>query len=376
MFEEIKQKINPLLNSLNLFWLWWGHELSTVMGRFSKTRIGHETERGRSALLFDLSEGDVSILKQDGDNYQSLGGFNVADHDVKIFADVEAITTDDMQVVIRLPKKYCLCKRLTLPKVDKADIRAVLENQIDRLTPYKAEQVYFDYRIIDNKITQGARQIDLYILPRNKCAALIDILKKQNISVDSLLYEDDTGSGLEINFLSPLDYRSQNKEPKSNVARKVGLLAALMIAVYILPLGYYYFQKEILTDKIAGIASKAKVSAKVKNNYEKLKREAQFLVNKKKEKPLTLQLINEVSRVLQDDTWLDQLTLKSDRLQIFGYSSSASKVLNDLEKSNLFKDAHFMAAVVYQKKFKAERFHIAVTLDPDQGKVEDKGAGQ
>lgn len=384
MFEKLKEKTNPLLMPLDRFWLWWTQELSTFAGRFSKTRTGHEMESGRNALLFDLSEDGASVSEQNGDEFQSIGRLNIANHDPKLmeqfFSDLAAIITNEMQVIIRLPKKYCLCKRLKLPKVDKADIRAVLQNQIDRLTPYKADQVYFDYRIIEEKNTQDQRLIDLYILPRNKCAGLIDILKDQNISVDSLLYESDMGAGQNINFLSPLDYQSKKRGRLSDHRRKIGVLAALVATVYLLPLGYNHYRIGVLTDEIAAIASKAKASAKVKNSYEKLKREALFLVNKKKERPLTVQLINEVSQLLKDDTWLDQLTLKSDTLQLFGYSSSASKVLNVLEQSILFQDAHFMAAVVHQKKFDAERFHIAVKLDPNSsfalGSVEDKGAGK
>lgn len=390
MFEKLKEKINPLLMPLDRFWLWWTQELSTFAGRFSKTRTGHEMESGRNALLFDLSEGWASVSKQKGNEFQPIGKFNIADHDPKLmepfFSDLAAIITDDMQVIIRLPKKYCLCKRLNLPKVDKADIRAVLQNQIDRLTPYKADQVYFDYRIIEERNTQDQCLIDFYILPRNKCAGLIDILKEHNISVDSLLYESDLGAGQNINFLSPLDCQPKKRGQKSDHLGKIGVLAALVATVYLLPLGYNHYRIGVLTDEIAAIASKAKASAKVKNSYEKLRREARFLVNKKKARPLTVQLINEVSQLLKDDTWLDQLTLKSDSLQLFGYSSSASKVLNVLEQSSLFQDSHFMAAVVHQKKFDAERFHIAVKLDlnssfaldtiEESGSGEGKGAGQ
>lgn len=381
MFEEIKQKLDPLGASLSRFWLWWTHELSVVVDRFSNSRTDHETERDRRAVVFDLSSGNVSILIQEGDEQNSLGSFTMAAPDVSLFAEVKAHLTDNIQVIIRLPKKYCLYKRLTLPKVDKADIRAVLHNQIDRLTPYKAEQVYFDYRIIEGKISQGKRLIDLYILPRNICTDLMELLKTQNITVDCLLYEAgagvyEDGAGQRINFLRPLDYLPRRKNPQSNMSRKIGAIGALVAAIYIVPLGYYYVQTEVLTTKIAALSVPAKTASQVKNRYDKLKKEARFLVNKKTEKPLTIQLVNEVSKVLQDDSWLDQLTLKGDRLQIFGYSDSASKVLNVLEKSTFFKDAHFMAAVVYHKKLKAERFHIAVTVEPDQTITQDKEAVQ
>lgn len=372
MLEKLIEMTNFLLTPLRRFWRWWGHELAAFADRFSTNRT-HVEERRNNALLFDLSLDGVAVSEQKGQDFRTIGRFAAAEPDPKLlqqlFCEITAILTGDMQVIIRLPDKYCLCKRLSLPKVDRGDIRAILHHQISRLTPYAVDQVYFDYRIITGKNArtdkngnaQDHHLVDLYILPRDKCAGLIDILKEQNITVDSLLYEAEQN----INFLSPFGPQSESRGRKSDHPVKIGLIAAMVAAVYLIPLGYNHYRIGGLTAEIEAIAPRAKAAALVKNRYEKLRSEAEFLVGRKKARPLTIQVINEASIILQDDTWLDQLTLKSDNLQLLGYSASASKILNVLEQSSLFQDARFMAAVVHQKKFDAERFHIAVKLDPD-----------
>lgn len=77
---------------------------------------------------------------------------------------------------------------------------------------------------------------------------------------------------------------------------------------------------------------------------------------------MIITIINEISELLDDDTWLDQLVIKGDSIQLYGYSASATKTLEKLDQSFLFKNAKFMAAVVQNNIHNAERFQISLDL--------------
>lgn len=338
--------------------------MSSFFVRFTSSSTQENQQDLQDALLFNLQDGQLAIRK-DG-LIQAAGSFVFSEQETQkedeFFVDLHNRNSSDMQHIIMLPEKYCLHKRHKLPRINKGDIRAVLENQIDRLSPFKAEQVYFDYRIVEEKKGQDHWLIDLYILPRKKCEAPLQTLEAHDIHVDSLLLENKVEPASSVNFLSPLIYQDKQNGVKPDFSGKLWGAGALLVVLYLLPLVYNQYQISILKDKISLISDKAIASAKVKNSYERLRKETRFLVDKKKARPLSLRFINEISSVLKDESWLDQLSLKSDTIQLLGYSESASKVLNNLEQSHMLQDAHFMAAVVHNKKFDAERFHIAVRI--------------
>src|SRR5450759_6024403 len=50
----------------------------------------------------------------------------------------------------------CLSKHIRLPLATEENLREVLGFEMDRHTPFKAEQVYFDYRIVKRDAVQGS----------------------------------------------------------------------------------------------------------------------------------------------------------------------------------------------------------------------------
>ncbi|MCK5191112.1 MAG: PilN domain-containing protein, partial [Methylococcales bacterium] len=87
------------------------------------------------------------------------------------------------------------------------------------------------------------------------------------------------------------------------------------------------------------------------------------LIKSKNGVPSLLELINLLSQLIQDDTWLTHLKYNDTRLQIQGQSPTASALIGVLESSSLFSNARFVSPLTQDKKTGLERFQISVDVN-------------
>ena len=82
---------------------------------------------------------------------------------------------------------------------------------------------------------------------------------------------------------------------------------------------------------------------------------------------MQLAVLDEICRILPDDTWLFRLRLTGDEVQTFGYSAGASNLIGPIEELPLFRNPQFLAPLMRDQRVEAERFHIAFQLEGGQG---------
>jgi general secretion pathway protein L len=85
-------------------------------------------------------------------------------------------------------------------------------------------------------------------------------------------------------------------------------------------------------------------------------------VEKKQATPLVLEIVNEVTRILPDDTWINQLDIKEQEVQIQGQSTSAAALIPSIESSEILQNARFRSPVTKMPGSSTERFHISADV--------------
>jgi general secretion pathway protein L len=71
-------------------------------------------------------------------------------------------------------------------------------------------------------------------------------------------------------------------------------------------------------------------------------------------------MLNTLSTLIKDDTWLTYAQYADGHLQIQGESPAASNLISVLEASDLFANARFVSPVTQDNVSKQERFQITV----------------
>jgi general secretion pathway protein L len=135
------------------FWRWWVGELSQMMPE----RISS----GSRVPLLALEGGDIVLVEP-----RSAAGpeARVAAATLEATAArtalrqmLERAGETRMRARLRLPREAALVRRVTMPAATEENLPQVVAFEMDRLTPFRAEDVYFDQRVVSRDPNSWAR---------------------------------------------------------------------------------------------------------------------------------------------------------------------------------------------------------------------------
>jgi len=69
--------------------------------------------------------------------------------------------------------------------------------------------------------------------------------------------------------------------------------------------------------------------------------------------------MDELTRILPDDTWITRLDIKGSELEIQGQSSSAAALIPLIESSSILQNPRFRSPVTQIPRSDAERFQLS-----------------
>ena len=81
-------------------------------------------------------------------------------------------------------------------------------------------------------------------------------------------------------------------------------------------------------------------------------------------------MLNEVTRLLPDDTWVVQFSRRDDQLTLSGFSAKASALIGLLEQSDLLADVRFRSPVNLDPRLQLERFNLSAGVARAEAQAE------
>ena len=156
----------------------------------------------------------------------------------------------------------------------------------------------------------------------------------------------------------------------------VGVLVAvtlgvvLLVSVLVMPVWLEYQTVNALTEKVRVIEKDAKKIKSLQAEMDAIINESQKLLDEKNAVPMVVGMLDSLSTIIKDDTWLAYLQYSDNHLQIQGESPAASTLIGILEASDFFTNARFVSPVTQNNVSKLERFQITVD-SKKTGRVDD-----
>jgi len=103
-------------------------------------------------------------------------------------------------VVFTLPSRGALRRSLTLPAAAADNLHQILGFEMDRQTPFRAEQVYYDARVVRTDPATRTLAIDLLVVPRPTLDTELARFGERLPALDAVDVEGDGGLGTRAGF--------------------------------------------------------------------------------------------------------------------------------------------------------------------------------
>ena len=269
-----------------------------------------------------------------------------------------------INATIRLPEDKILQKPIRLPLATEENLREVLGFEMDRHTPFKSGDVFYDYRIVERDDQAQQIVVELAVAPRAVIDGAIRATREFGLNaVSEEIAGDDTAGDHPFNLL-PLEQYDGKGGSDGRLIFVLGLLALLLgaLAVYI-PLDREQGEASRLLDRVAAAKAEAELAARLRVEIKEIIGIGGFLVDKKRQEPAVIEVLAELTRLFPDDTSLLQFQLRDSKISVAGFSARASDLVGIIEQSPYFQDAEFRSIVKQNVKDGLERFQLSANVE-------------
>lgn len=359
---------------LERFWRWWTGELEFLIPVSLRNLV---TREQKFLVLIKKGE-EYGLTYVVGNLKRKLGFFPLGENGRQAIAPLfsEQQELADADLILRLAPEQGLSKVFKLPVAAKENLRKVVAFEMDRQTPFKTDQIYFDVRIVENLPSSKQFKIELILVLRSRLDAILQEISDWGLrpAIVDIAKSDEAEDLSKPSYnLLPESLRLKQLDlPKIlNISLSLGLvfLFVVMLTIPIWSNKVYLDQLQQEVTKVGNIAREVRV---LKKEVDDQLRELDFLLEKKRFEPVMIETLNELTSLIPDNSWLTNLQYKNRRLQIQGQSASASLLIETIESSRFFNNTSFVSPVTQDRKTNLERFQIAT--DTVNGRISERNS--
>ena len=363
--SSVSSPIPALTRTLSRFFAWWGGELAALVP--ARLRLWWRESDRIVMLSFDATRaifGRPAGARREEICAVELGTANASLHRAETSRRLLQAAGGNFRLLLCLPPERVLRRTLTLPLAVEEDLRQTLAFELDRYTPFRPEQVYFAFRVIDRDAGQKRLSVELAAVPKSEVdqgvarAAALGLVVDGAVLADELLHQ----GGDCRNFLPVAAKRRKSSARLGWRAGMAALSAVLLVVLLAVPVWQKRAAAISLLDPLARAKAAAHETDALRDRLGKLVKQDNFLHDKKWNTPSTVQVLEELSKILPDDTFVRQLIFDGKTVQIQGETASSTRLIEILEASALFKDVSFKSQLTKIQGTPYDLFHLSATL--------------
>ena len=350
-----------LLHQAERFLSWWAGELIGLVPE----RWRRALAAGRSVLLVEPRGDDFAVTLLRGGQRRDLGtiGQGGTRDASTLMRFAKGRSHDRTAVTLRLPEDRVLRRRLAFPAGAEGALRQALRFQIGQETPFAVDQVLYDYHVVERS-TDGARlTVELVLAPRDAVEAMLARCKDHGlvpgiVDVATIAAEPSRP----INLLSGGEEK-RSKRSRSRINALLALCAAASVAAAVfLPLEQRRAASEALQLHLERARADAETVSRLRDEVERLVKEDRFLAERRQGRPTVVEILDELTRLLPDHTWLSALDLRDGQLRSAGSSTAAASLIGLIEDSPRFRAPRSASPITRDREAGLERFNFTFGL--------------
>lgn len=349
--------------ALHRFLDWWLGELAACLPAGLRQRLTAKPVR----LVVLLRDDRATLLLEDGGEPDRLGSLDLAsgsDAGQRLRAILSARglpgpVASKVETCIRIPAAKVLRTTLDLPLAAERNLDEVVSFELDRHTPFRADQVFCTARVLRRSTAAQRLDVEIMLVPRPVADEAIAAARQLGLDPVRLDVAEDEGMRSVSGNLLPANSVLSRQRPFRRVTAALAFAAAALavVAVY-LPIARLHQDAAAASRDVAAV----KAAAALQREIADLRKEQRFLVDRKQQMPSVSQLLLETTRILPDDTSLSAWQVSGAEIQLGGTTRSAASLIGLLEQSHKFHDTTFRIPVTQDPVTGRETFYIVARI--------------
>jgi general secretion pathway protein L len=330
------------------FLAWWLEELRALAPARRVRRPGPR----RSTVLF-WEDGVVRVFEARRAGVAEIGSFLLeparkgarrlpARLDQLAPAALSAELRGRRRLLLRLSTAHGLLARDLLPAEAEPELRAIVANRLDTLTPWTAERAAFDVEI-NRRRPDGRLEVTVAAVPRALLERIRERLLELGIEVEGV----DLGAA-DDPPVARFDLTGETARSSGSLLRLAAfaLVGSLVLLGAALAGSEIHARSVVLGDReraAALLEARLADLGELRERLLALRREAVLVAQRLAAAPSALGVLEALSRALPDDAFLSELELSGDRLRIAGFATNAAPLVPLLEELPALEDVRFQA---------------------------------
>lgn len=345
---------------------WWFEELAGLVPGELRRKVANL----RSRLLLVVDNSGAYLATETGERRQALGRVDLHAGQPEsarrlIAAAPQGGRHRNADVVMCLQAERALRTTVSLPLVAERNLDQVVGFEFERLVPFKREDVHYACQIVQRNKTARTLQVELTVVPRQDIQELLRQTRRLDLQVRSIEVAAARPPFVAAEILLD-DHDRPARHPRARLAiLGLGMVAGLLaVACIVIPFVRASSALDALTAQVADARREAETSISLQKQIDAEIQDQQFLANRKRQTPTMTELLDIVTRLTPDDTWLTELQVAGTEIHLIGASSSATTLLGLVDQSPSFRNAAFRSSITQDSKIDRERFDISARVAP------------
>ena len=258
------------------------------------------------------------------------------------------------RVTLAVPPGAMLRRPVELPLAAERNLGPVLRHEMDRLTPFNADEVDWTWSVQSRDKARNRLRLDLLLVPKALTATVCAGFRAAGAPVAAL--EGSAGViGLDT-AASPWRRRL--------LAAGTVLCAVLAVAAVATPFVEQSLQLREVEARIAALGPAVAKAEALRRQIAAGTAGADVLATQTATTGEALQVVALMTALLPDDTYLSELGWRNRQVTMTGQSAAASRLIEVLSRDPAIHNPVFAAPVVRDEAAHVDRFSIRTEVAP------------
>lgn len=344
------------------FFSWWGTQLLACL----PPRVRAFLADGPGALLLGREGDELVVWREQAGHIRECARMEAGQPgqaQQAIERLHQQIADPGLRNVYMVAPGQVLVRTLALPMAAEENLNQVLAFEMDRQTPFKADQVAFDARVLERDPDRRQLKVELILIRRGELDAQLKALPSavELDAVDSWL--DAPGGRRRCGNLLPPERRARRRNLRLPLNLGLGAAALVLVAIN---MGQFLANRaaavEGMRAEVELARAQARDVAELRKSLSDSVAGANFLTDRKRREPLAVALLDDLTRRLPLDTYLERLQIDRNQVQIQGQAAEAARLVSLLGESACLQNPGFQGQVQPDPRTGKERFQINAQL--------------